>query len=53
MSGDNDVVGGEIEIPITFVINEVSEKDPTSGLRGQLVGSLCRKVGIANTIKNT
>jgi hypothetical protein len=53
MSGDDDVVGGEIETPITFVISGVSEEDTTSGLRGgQFVGSLRGEVGIANTVEH-
>jgi hypothetical protein len=48
MSGDDDVVGGEIETLITFVISGGSEEDTKSGLRGQFVGSLCGEVGIAN-----
>jgi hypothetical protein len=34
MSGDDDVGGGEIEAPITFVISGVSEEDTTSGRGG-------------------
>jgi hypothetical protein len=40
MSGDNDVVGGEIKTLITFVISGVSEEDTTSGLGGQFVEML-------------
>jgi hypothetical protein len=53
MSGDDNVVGGEIKTPITFVISGVYEEVTTSGPGGQFVGSLCEKVGIANTAKNT
>jgi hypothetical protein len=53
MSGDDEVVGGEIETPITFVINEVSEEDTTSGPGSQFVGSLSGEVGIVNTAKHT
>jgi hypothetical protein len=53
MSGDDDVGGGEIETPITFVISGVSEEDTTSGRGGQFVGSLCGKVGIASTAEHT
>jgi hypothetical protein len=53
MSGDNDVVGGEIETLIALVIGGgVSEEYTTSGLGGQFVSSLGREVGIANTTKN-
>jgi hypothetical protein len=52
MSGDDDVVGGEIEIPITFVIIGVSEEDTMSGPNGQFVGSLCEEVGMINTAEH-
>jgi hypothetical protein len=52
MYGDNDIVGGEIEILITFMISRVSEEDTTSGPDGQFVGSLCGEVGIANTAEH-
>jgi hypothetical protein len=38
MSGDDDVVGGEIEPPIAFVIGGVSEANTMSGSEG---GNLC------------
>jgi hypothetical protein len=47
MLGDDDVVGGEIETPITFVISGVSEEDTASG-PGGFMGRLCREVRIAN-----
>jgi hypothetical protein len=53
MSGDDDVVDGEIETPITFVISGVSKEDTLSGPGGQFVGSLCGEVGIANIAKHT
>jgi hypothetical protein len=53
MSGDDDVVGGEIETPIAFVIGGVSEEYTTSGSGGgQFLSSLCGEVGIANTTEN-
>jgi hypothetical protein len=52
MSGDDDVVDGEIETPISFVISKVSEEDTTSGLGVQFVDSLCGEVGIANIAKH-
>jgi hypothetical protein len=36
MSGDDDVVGGEIETTIALVINGVSKEYTTSGLGGSL-----------------
>jgi hypothetical protein len=53
MSGDEDAVGREIEMPITFLISGVSEEDTMSGPAGQFVGNLCREVGIANTTKQS
>jgi hypothetical protein len=49
MSRDDDVVGGEIETPITFVMSGVSDEDKTSRPWGQFVDILCREVEIANT----
>jgi hypothetical protein len=40
MSGDDDVGGGEIETPITFVISGVSEDGTTSGPGGPICGQL-------------
>jgi hypothetical protein len=42
MLGDDDVVGGEIETPITFVISGVSEEDTTSG-PGGIYGPLVQR----------
>jgi hypothetical protein len=53
MSIDDDVVGGEIDTPITFAISRVSEEDTTSGPGGQFVGILYREVGIENTAEQT
>jgi hypothetical protein len=53
MPGDDDVVGGEIETLISFVVSEVSEEDTTSGPGGQFVSSLCGEVGIADAAKHT
>jgi hypothetical protein len=54
MSRDDDVVGGEIDTPITFAISRVYEEDTTSGPGGgQFVGILYREVGIENTAKQT
>jgi hypothetical protein len=51
MLGDDDIVGGEIETPITFVISGVSEEDRASG-PGGFMGRLCREVRIANTAEH-
>jgi hypothetical protein len=34
MSGDDDVVGGEIETPIALMISGVSDEDTMGGLGG-------------------
>jgi hypothetical protein len=52
MSVDNNIVGGEIETPVTFVISGVSKEDTTSGPGVQFVSSLCGEVGIANTAEH-
>jgi hypothetical protein len=43
MSGDDDVVDGEIETPIALVIDEVSEEYTTSGLGGLVCEQLVRR----------
>jgi hypothetical protein len=52
MLGDDDVVGGEIETPIAFVISKISKEDTTSGSVCQSVSILSGKVGIANTTEH-
>jgi hypothetical protein len=54
MSRDNDIVGGEVETLITFVISRVSRGRHNEWIGGwvQFVDSLCGKVGIANTTEN-
>jgi hypothetical protein len=37
VSGDDDVVGGEIKTPVTFVVNGVFEKNTSGGLGCQFV----------------
>jgi hypothetical protein len=32
MSGDDDIIGGEIETPVAFVISRVSEEGTSGGL---------------------
>jgi hypothetical protein len=45
MLGDDDVVGGEIVTPITFVINGVSEEDTMSGLGANLWVACTERLG--------
>jgi hypothetical protein len=53
MSEDDDVIGGEIETPIAFVIGRVSEED-TSGESGcQFMRCLGGEVGIAGATKHS
>jgi hypothetical protein len=52
MTGNNDVVGGDIETPIAFVISRVSNDFTMSGPGDQFVGSLCGEVGIVNTTEH-
>jgi hypothetical protein len=33
MSGDDDIIGGEIEIPVAFVIGRVSKEGSSGGLK--------------------
>jgi hypothetical protein len=52
MSGDDNVIGGEIKTPIAFVIGRVSE-DGTSGERGyQFMRCFYREVGIAGATEH-
>jgi hypothetical protein len=47
MSGGNNVVGGEIEIPVDFVIYGVSKKNTSGGLGCQFMSSFGGEIGIA------
>jgi hypothetical protein len=49
MSKDDDVIGGEIETSIAFVINRVSEEDTSGGPGCQFMRCLGGEVGIAGT----
>jgi hypothetical protein len=53
MSGDDDVVGGEIETPITFCDHQSIRVRHNKWTGGQFLGSLCGEVGIANTVEQT
>jgi hypothetical protein len=52
MPRDDDVIGGEIETPIAFVIGRVSEEDTSGGLGCQFMRCLGGEVGIAGAIKH-
>jgi hypothetical protein len=52
MSGDDDVVGGEIKTPVTFVVSGVSDKN-TSGEPGcQFVSRFGGEIRIAGTTEH-
>jgi hypothetical protein len=53
MLGDDDVIGGEIETPIAFVIGRVSEEDTSGGPGCQFIRCLGGEVGIAGTTKHS
>jgi hypothetical protein len=53
MSGDDDVIGGEIKTPIAFVIDRVSEEDTSGGPGCQFMKCLGGEVGIAGATKHS
>jgi hypothetical protein len=50
---DDDVVGGEIETPVAFVIGGVSEENTSSGLGCQFVSGFGGEIGIAGATEHT
>jgi hypothetical protein len=52
MSGDDDVVGGEIETLVAFVIDRVSEENTFGGLRCQFVSGLGKETGTAGATEH-
>jgi hypothetical protein len=52
MSGDDDVIGEEIETPIVFMIGRVSEKDTSGGPGCQFMRCLGGEVGIASATEH-
>jgi hypothetical protein len=52
MSEDDDVIGGEIETPIAFVISGLSEEGTSGGPGCQFIRCLGRKVGISGATKH-
>jgi hypothetical protein len=53
MLGDDDVISGEIETPIAFVIGRVSEEDTSGGPGCQFMRCLGGEVGIAGATKHS
>jgi hypothetical protein len=49
VSGDDDIVGGEIKTPVTFVVSRVFEENTSGGLGCQFVSSFSREIRIAGT----
>jgi hypothetical protein len=52
MSGDDDVIGGEIETPVSFMVSSVSEKNTSDGLGCQFVSNFGGEIRIAGTTKH-
>jgi hypothetical protein len=52
VSGDDNVVGGEIKTPITFVVSGVSEENTSSGPGCQFVSGFGGEIRIAGTIEH-
>jgi hypothetical protein len=53
VSRDNDVVGGEIKTPVTFVVRRVFKKKTSGGPRCQFVSGFGREIRIAGTVEHT
>jgi hypothetical protein len=49
---DNDVVGGEIKTPVTFVVSGLSEENIAGGPRCQFVGGFGGDIRIAGTTEH-
>jgi hypothetical protein len=52
MSRDDDVVVSKIKTSITFVVNDVSEKNISSGLGRQFVSGISGKIRITGTTEH-
>jgi hypothetical protein len=53
MLGDDDVIGGEIETPIVFVIGRVSKEDTSGGPGCQFMRCFDEEVGIAGATRHS
>jgi hypothetical protein len=53
MSRDDNVIGGEIETLVAFVIDGVSEENTSGGPRWQFVSGFSWEIGIANGTEHT
>jgi hypothetical protein len=52
MSGDDDVVGGEIKTPTTFVVSGVSKENTSGGAGCQFVSGFGGEIRIAGTTEH-
>jgi hypothetical protein len=52
VSGDDDVVGGEIKTPITFVVSRVSKENTSGGPGCQFVSGFGGEIRIAGTTEH-
>jgi hypothetical protein len=52
MSRDDDIVGGEIKTPVTFMVSGVSEENTSGGPRCQFMGDFGGEIRIAGTTEN-
>jgi hypothetical protein len=52
VSGDDNVVGGEIKTPITFVVSGVSKENISGGSGCQFVSGFGGEIRIASTIEH-
>ena len=52
MSRDNDVVGGEVRTPVTFVVSGVSEENTSGGPGCQIVSGFGGEIRIAGTTEH-
>jgi hypothetical protein len=52
VSGDDDIVGGEIKTLVTFVVSGVSEENTSGGVGCQFMGGFDGEIRIAGTTKH-
>jgi hypothetical protein len=52
MSGDDDVIGGEMKAPVTFMVSGVSEKNTSRGPGCQFVNGFGGEIRIAGTTEH-
>jgi hypothetical protein len=53
LSRDDNVIGGEIETPVAFVISGVSEENTYGGLGCQFVSNFAGEIRIAGATEHT